>query len=70
MMISLMRGEAMLAIFVTAALAIAAGHWLRGPNPSDRAILAFASAIATPGLSLAVATANVPEGPRTLAAIL
>ena len=38
-MISLMRGEAMLAIFMMATLAIGAGHLLGGPNPSDRAIL-------------------------------
>ena len=69
-MISLMRGEAMLAIVMMATLAIGAGHLLGGPNPSDRAILAFASAMRHPGLALAVATANVPEEPRMLAAIL
>jgi BASS family bile acid:Na+ symporter len=41
-----------------------------GPTASDRAILAFACAMRHPGLALAVATANLPEEPRMLAAIL
>lgn len=69
-MMSLMRGEAMLAIVGMAAVAIGAGHWLGGPSPSDRVILAFAAAMRHPGLALAVATANLPEEPRMLAAIL
>jgi BASS family bile acid:Na+ symporter len=69
-MLSLMRGNSMLAIVSLAAIAIAAGHWIGGPDPSDRLILAFASAMRHPGLALAVATANLPEEPRMLAAIL
>ena len=69
-MISLVRGNAMLAIVGMAAIAVGAGHWMGGPNPSDRLILAFASAMRHPGLALAVATANLPHEPRMLAAIL
>ena len=69
-MISLVRGNAMLAIVGMAAIAVGAGHWTGGPNPSDRLILAFASAMRHPGLALAVATANLPHEPRMLAAIL
>ena len=69
-MISLARGDAMLAIVVMAVIAIGAGHWMGGSSPPDRVILAFASAMRHPGLALAVATANLPEEPRMLAAIL
>ena len=69
-MLSLARGQAMLAVASMSAIAIGAGHWLGGPSPSDRAILAFASAMRHPGLALAVAAANLPEEPRMLAAIL
>jgi BASS family bile acid:Na+ symporter len=69
-MISLVRGHAMLAIVSLAAIAIGAGHSMGGPTASDRTILAFACAMRHPGLALAVATANLPEEPRMLAAIL
>ena len=69
-MISLVRGDAMLAIVSVAAVAIGTGHWMGGPLSSDRAILAFAAAMRHPGLALAIATANLPEEPRMLAAIL
>ena len=69
-MISLVRGDAMLAIGAMAATGIGAGHWMGGPHPSDRAIVAFACAMRHPGLALAVATANLPEEPQMLAAIL
>ena len=69
-MLALVRGDVMLAIVSMAAIAVATGHWLGGPGASDRAILAFASAMRHPGLALAVATANLPEEPRMLAAIL
>ena len=69
-MLSLMRGNSMFAIVSLAAIATAAGHWIGGPDPADRVILAFASAMRHPGLALAVATANLPEEPRMLAAIL
>jgi BASS family bile acid:Na+ symporter len=70
MMISLVRGDTMFAIVAMTAIAIGAGHWIGGPNPSDRAILAFASAMRHPALALAVATANVPQEPRLFAVIL
>jgi bile acid:Na+ symporter, BASS family len=69
-MVSLMGGGALLAMIVTAATGIVAGHWLGGPDPSDRALLAVASAMRHPGIAIAVATANVPEEPRLVAAIL
>jgi BASS family bile acid:Na+ symporter len=49
---------------------VAAGHWLGGPEPSDRAIFAIGSAMRHPGIAIAVASANVPQEQRLAAAIL
>lgn len=67
---SLIGSAALLAMMALATAGIAAGHWLGGPDPSDRAILAIASAMRHPGIAIAVATANAPEAPRLVAAIL
>jgi BASS family bile acid:Na+ symporter len=69
MMLSLLDG-ALLAVIALAAIGIAAGHWLGGPDPADRAILAVAACMRHPGIALAVAAANVPEEPRVIAAVL
>lgn len=69
-MASLIGSGALLAMIALATAGIAAGHWIGGPDPSDRAILAIASAMRHPGIAIAVATANAPEAPRLVAAIL
>jgi BASS family bile acid:Na+ symporter len=69
-MSSLIAGGALIAMLVLSLIAIGAGHWLGGPDPSDRSILAIASAMRHPGVAIAVATANVPEEPQLTAAIL
>jgi len=67
---SLILGGALFAMLALAAIAIGVGHWLGGPDPSDRSTLAIAAAMRHPGVAIAVATANVPEEPRLTAAIL
>ena len=53
--------QALLAMVLLTAVALAAGHLLGGPHPEDRAALAVASATRHPGLALLVANANFPE---------
>jgi bile acid:Na+ symporter, BASS family len=61
--------QALLAIVLLTAVALAAGHLLGGPHPEDRTALAVASAARHPGLALLVANANFPsEG--TVAVVL
>jgi BASS family bile acid:Na+ symporter len=67
---SLIVGGALIAMLALAAIALGVGHWLGGPDPSDRSILAIAAAMRHPGVAIAVATANVPEEPQLTAAIL
>jgi BASS family bile acid:Na+ symporter len=69
-MSSLIAGGAPIAMLVLSLIAIGAGHWLGGPDPSDRSVLAIASAMRHPGVAIAVGTANVPEEPQLTAAIL
>lgn len=67
---SLMVGGALIAMLAVAVMATGVGHWLGGPDPADRSILAIASAVRHPGVAIAVGTANFPEEPRLGAAIL
>ena len=67
---SLMVGGALIAILAVSVIATGVGHWLGGPDPEDRSILAIASAVRHPGVAIAVGTANFPEEPRLGAAIL
>jgi BASS family bile acid:Na+ symporter len=69
-MSSLIAGGALLAMLALSLIAVGAGHWLGGPDPSDRSVLAIASAMRHPGVAIAVGTANVPEEPQLTAAIL
>jgi BASS family bile acid:Na+ symporter len=58
-----------LAMTLTAAIGLAAGHLLGGPNPQDRAALATTSATRHPGLALTIVTANSGDK-RVVGAIL
>jgi BASS family bile acid:Na+ symporter len=54
-----------LALFVIAGTAV--GHFLGGPLPEDRTVLAIATSSRHPGLALAIAKANFPEYTRLVA---
>ena len=69
-MASLIDSGTLLAMIAMATTGIAAGHWLGGPDPSDRAIFAIASAMRHPGIAIAVATANAPQERNVVAAVL
>ncbi len=54
-----------LALFIIAGTAV--GHFLGGPLPEDRTVLAIATASRHPGLALAIAKANFPEYTKLVA---
>ncbi len=56
------------ALFVGVGLAV--GHWLGGPDPHDRSVLALAAATRHPGVALAIASANFPGDTTILPAFL
>jgi len=57
-----------LAAFVVAGVAV--GHWLGGPDPANRTVLALATASRHPGLAIAIATASFPAQRRLIAAAI
>lgn len=64
-------GSGTLLAFAAAALAaIVAGHWLGGPDPHERPVLALASAMRHPGIAIAIAHENFPDDALAPAAIL
>jgi BASS family bile acid:Na+ symporter len=46
------------------------GHWLGGPEPENRPVLALATASRHPGIAVAIAHANFPEQKLAMPAIL
>jgi BASS family bile acid:Na+ symporter len=68
-MIALFGNGAVAAMAVLAAVTLAAGHMLGGPDPRDRPALALTSASRHPDLALTIAATNTTD-PRVTAAIL
>ncbi|HKD45849.1 MAG TPA: Na+-dependent transporter [Candidatus Angelobacter sp.] len=68
---SLIGNGTLMAMIVFAGVALVVGHTLGGPHPSERSVLALATASRHPGLAIAVATATFPAQRRLeVAAIL
>lgn len=67
---SLVGSGAIVAMLALVVVSVAIGHLLGGPDPSDRAVLAIASAMRHPGVALAIATTNFPDEPLVPAAVL
>jgi BASS family bile acid:Na+ symporter len=42
-------------------LGLAVGHWLGGPDPDERTVLALAAGARHPGIAMAIAGLNFPE---------
>ncbi len=68
-MMTLIGNGTVLSVVVISVAAIAAGHFLGGPDPRDRVALATAAAIRHPGIALMVAGGLAPD-PRVTAMIL
>ena len=52
-----------------ALVGLAVGHWLGGPDPDERSVLAMATSARHPAVALAI-THNVSDRPGVLAAVL
>jgi bile acid:Na+ symporter, BASS family len=57
-----------LAIFSVAGLAV--GHWIGGPDPERRRVLALSTACRHPAIALTIAAANVAEPKPVMAAVM
>jgi BASS family bile acid:Na+ symporter len=69
-MLALLGDGTLLAIVLFLVVGLLAGHLLGGPAPSDRSVLALATASRHPGLALAIAQLNFPAEKSMLAALL
>jgi bile acid:Na+ symporter, BASS family len=57
-----MIGNGVLTVMVCfAVVGIAVGHFLGGPDPNDRSVLALATSTRHPGITLAIASLNFPD---------
>ncbi|MEJ8846346.1 hypothetical protein [Variovorax rhizosphaerae] len=59
---ALLGDGTLIAIVVFVAIALAVGHWLGGPDPEEREVLALSTACRHPGIAIAIATANATGG--------
>jgi BASS family bile acid:Na+ symporter len=69
-MIGLIGDGTVLAIIAFIVVGLAAGHWLGGPDPNTRTILALATATRHPGVALIIANANFPDEKLVAPAVL
>jgi BASS family bile acid:Na+ symporter len=69
-MIALVGDGTVLAIIAFIVVGLTVGHWLGGPDPSTRTILALATATRHPGVALIIATANFPDEKLVAPAVL
>ncbi|MDR6634839.1 BASS family bile acid:Na+ symporter [Phyllobacterium sp. 1468] len=51
-------------------IGVALGHFLGGPNPDDRTVLALATGTRHPGVALAIANLNFPDEKAVMAVVL
>jgi BASS family bile acid:Na+ symporter len=58
------------AVIAIVVAGLAVGHWLGGPNPSDRTALALSTASRHPGVAIAVAGAVAPGDRSVVMAVL
>jgi BASS family bile acid:Na+ symporter len=68
--VSLIGNGTLLAIVVFVLLALAVGHFLGGPAPETRSVLALSTASRHPGVALAIAHTTFPEVKLAAAAVL
>lgn len=68
--VSLIGDGHVLALAAFVAIGLIVGHFLGGPDPEDRVVLALATASRHPGVALAIAAANFPQEKRVMGAIL
>jgi BASS family bile acid:Na+ symporter len=59
--ISLVGNGTILAFAAFVVVALAVGHFLGGPDPDERTVLALASASRHPAVAIAIAHANFPD---------
>jgi bile acid:Na+ symporter, BASS family len=68
--VALLGDGTLLALIAFSIAGVAVGHWLGGPDPARRAVLALSTACRHPAIALTIASANVAEPKPVMAAIM
>ena len=68
--VGLIGSGRLLSITAFVVIGLAVGHWLGGPDPEDRTVLALSTACRHPGIALAITTTNFPEEKLATGAVL
>lgn len=66
----LLGGGTLVVLAVMSLVGLAAGWWLAGGDPENRAVLSLASAARHPGIAIGIATASFPDAKLAPAAIV
>jgi len=69
-LLSLVGNGTLLSFAIFAVIGLVAGHFLGGPAPENRPVLALATSSRHPGVAIAIAQANRPEETLAVAAVL
>jgi bile acid:Na+ symporter, BASS family len=69
-MLVLIGNGTLLAMTVFVVVAVAVGHWMGGPDPAERTVLALATAARHPGVAITIAMANYPNQNKMVAAAI
>lgn len=59
----------LLALALFTVVGVAVGHWLGGPEPDNRTVLALASGARHPGVAMAIAVATFPDEKAVIAVV-
>ena len=69
-MYSLIGNGTLLALGAFVVIGLTVGHFLGGPDPSERTVLAISTATRHPGMAMAIANANNPGNKLLFGAML
>src|SRR5262245_57116400 len=68
--VALLGDGTLLALIAFSIAGLAVGHWLGGPDPARRTVLALSTACRQPAIALTIASANVAEPKPVMAAVM
>jgi len=68
--LALIGDGTLLGLFAFSVAGLAVGHWLGGPDPTRRSVLALSTACRHPAIALTIASANLAEPKPVMAAIM
>jgi BASS family bile acid:Na+ symporter len=69
LLLSMVGNGTLIVLVLFALIGVAVGHWLGGPDPDDRTVLALATSARHPGVAMAIAAATFPNEKAVIAVV-